>query len=536
MTPMADNPFDPRLDSSTVETSMRQRPARPRVLALTILAHPDWQRVGERRKLAGDGGAWRTEISRLAPLFANEQPLLYPSLSRSPCLAIQARADGSALLERLAGADILVAGKPFGETAAFTAATLDAGLTLVLARRIALLLHRVELFAPAPRARHGLRGESDALLRLCCDIDKAAALEGCVLLRGESGSGKELVARALHQGSARAAQPYVAVNLGAVPAELAAAELFGVERGAFTGAEKRRLGFFRQAEGGTLFLDEIGAAPPALQDLLLRALENQQIQPIGHERTLEVDVRVLAATDLELEAAVRDGRFRAPLWHRLRAWEIRLPALRDRRDDIARLLHHFLAEELAELGASDKAGDPGPRSWPWLPAELVAELVAADWPGNVRELRNLARQLAIKGHDEPVAEIAPGLFARASQPSDPWGATVEIETAAAPRAYRRPDSISNEELVEALRRSRWQIQATADTLGVSRTSLYSLIDKCPAIRKASEIPREELTEALAAFGPEADLKQLAATLEVSYRGLLLRLRELGLGRETEAAD
>lgn len=514
----------PFSDVSTVETIGMRRPSRPRVLALTLLAHPDWRRVGERRKLTGDGSAVALEISRLEPVFERGLPLADPSLSRQPCLRVAARADGSATLDRLTEARIVVDGEPLDSHLSIDPDELDSGLTLVLGGRIALLLHRVELFAPRPQSRHGLLGESDVLLRLACEIDKAAPLDSAVLLRGASGTGKELVARALHQGSRRAEGPYVAVNLAAVPAELAAAELFGVEKGSFTGADRRRLGFFRQAEGGTLFLDEVGSAPLPVQDLLLRALENKQIQPIGHERTLPVDVRVIAATDLDLEAAVADGRFRAPLLHRLRAWEIRLPHLHERRDDIARLLHFFLAEELATLGAGDRAADPGPKGVPWLPAELVAELVAESWPGNVRELRNVARHLAVGSFENQVAELS--LKAAPKVPETQPGPAPVAE--ATPRVYRRPDSIEQDELIAALRQNRWHVRDTAEALGISRTSLYSLMEKCPAVRKASDLDKETLLRLLAEQGPHPDLRKVAAELEISYRGLMLRLGELGL--------
>src|SRR6185436_13729067 len=185
-------------------------------------------------------------------------------------------------------------------------------------------------------------------------------------LRGETGTGKELLARAIHQASSRRAAPYFALNMAAIPASLAAAELFGAAKGAFTGADRRRVGYFGRAQGGTLFLDEIGELPADLQPLLLRVLENGEIQPVGGEETLRVDVRILAATDANLESAIEEGRFRAPLFHRLSGYELRLPSLRERRDDIGRLFIHFLRQELAALGEADRLADPGPEGRPWL--------------------------------------------------------------------------------------------------------------------------------------------------------------------------
>ena len=198
---------------------------------------------------------------------------------------------------------------------------------LLLAGRIVLVLHPMP---PAP-AREveglGLTGDSAAMAQVRADVRRVADLEVAVLLRGETGTGKELVARAIHRRSPRRSRPYLAVNMGAIPPALAAAELFGAARGAFTGADQRRTGYFSQAHGGTLFLDEIGETPPEVQVLLLRALETGEIQPVGAEAPRRVDVRVLAATDADLEAAIAAGRFRAPLLHRLNGYEIRLPAL-----------------------------------------------------------------------------------------------------------------------------------------------------------------------------------------------------------------
>src|SRR6185369_2634420 len=201
-----------------------------------------------------------------------------------------------------------------------------------------------------------------------------------------------------------------AVNMGAIPPALAAAELFGAARGAFTGADQRRTGYFSQAHGGTLFLDEIGETPPEVQVLLLRALETGEIQPVGAEAPRRVDVRVLAATDADLEEAIAAGRFRFSLFKRQTAYEIRLPALRERREDFGQLFFSFLRQELEALGEAGRLDDPGPRGDPWLPAPLVARLAAADWPGNVRQLRNAARQIAIGNRGAAHAVLPPPLL------------------------------------------------------------------------------------------------------------------------------
>jgi two-component system nitrogen regulation response regulator GlnG len=358
-----------------------------------------------------------------------------------------------------------------------------------------------------------------------------------VLLRGETGTGKELVARALHDAGRRRSRAYLAVNMAAIPATLAAAELFGAARGAYTGADRKRDGYFQRADGGTLFLDEVGETPPEIQALLLRALESHEIQPVGSDEVRRVDVRLVAATDADLEGAVAAGRFRAPLLHRLAGYEIRIPPLRSRRDDFGRLFLHFVRQELAELGETDRLANP-PEGRSWIPATLVARLAAWDWPGNVRQLRNAVRQLVIAGRDggdegmwlqaERILQEA----ARAASPadSDPTGAP-PVEISPAPRgeprrAYRSPDDVTDDDLLAALRANRWRIQRAAAQLGISRGSLYDKIEKSQRIRKAADLSREEIEACRARCG--SDLDAMVEVLEVSKRGLQRRMTQLGL--------
>ena len=210
-----------------------------------------------------------------------------------------------------------------------------------------------------------------------------------VLVSGESGTGKELVARAIHDLGPRRAQPFVAINMAAIPRELIEAELFGHERGAFTGAAQRSAGRFEQAEGGTLFLDEIGDMPMEAQTRLLRVLQSGEFTSVGGARTIRADVRIVAATNRDLTAHVAGGQFREDLFYRLNVVPIALPPLRDRRQDVALLARHFL----------DSAAAQGlPRRQ--LGRDAVAVLEAHDWPGNVRELENLMRRLAVLARDE----------------------------------------------------------------------------------------------------------------------------------------
>lgn len=237
--------------------------------------------------------------------------------------------------------------------------------------------------AAAPPA-DGLVGEASAMRELFRAIGRLAQAPLNVLVTGETGTGKELVARALHRESPRARKPFIAMNTAAVPAELLESELFGHEAGAFTGATRRHVGRFEQADGGTLFLDEIGDMPLALQTRLLRVLAEGEFFRVGGRELIRVDVRVVAATHQALEALVEDGRFRADLLHRLNVVRLRLPPLRERREDIAHLAAVFLRAAAARLDAPVKQ----------LGADALRRLQAHDWPGNVRELQNLCWRVA----------------------------------------------------------------------------------------------------------------------------------------------
>jgi len=244
----------------------------------------------------------------------------------------------------------------------------------------------------APLSEAQLIGDSPAMRALFRNIGRLAQAPLSVLVTGETGTGKELVARALHRESPRAARPFIALNTAAIPAELLESELFGHEAGAFTGASKRHVGRFEQADGGTLFLDEIGDMPLSLQTRLLRVLAQGEFFRVGGRELIRVDVRVIAATHQPLEALVADGRFRADLLHRLDVVRLQLPPLRERRDDVPTLASRFLAAAASRLQAPAKR----------LARPALERLRAHDWPGNVRELENLCWRLAVLAPGEVI--------------------------------------------------------------------------------------------------------------------------------------
>lgn len=239
-----------------------------------------------------------------------------------------------------------------------------------------------------------LIGQAPAMQEVFRSIGRLAGSSMTVLITGESGTGKELIAQALHEHSPRADKPFVALNTSAIAAELLESELFGHEKGAFTGADARRIGRFEQADGGTLFLDEIGDMSPALQTRLLRVLAESEFYRVGGQASIKVDVRVIAATNQDLARAVKESRFREDLYHRLNVIRINSPPLRQRRADIPVLLNHYLAESAKELSAAAKSID----------ADALDVLQSYDWPGNVRQLVNATRRLTVTA---PGAVITP---------------------------------------------------------------------------------------------------------------------------------
>jgi two-component system nitrogen regulation response regulator GlnG len=235
-----------------------------------------------------------------------------------------------------------------------------------------------------------LVGRSPELLEIFKTVGKVAGRDVAVLITGESGTGKELVARAIHAASLRASAPFVAVNTAAIPRELLESELFGHERGSFTGAVAARAGRFREAHKGTLFLDEIGEMPVDLQAKLLRVLQSGEVSPVGSSESEQVDVRIIAATHRDLDAAVREGRLREDLLYRLRVVPLHIPPLRQRRDDIALLAEHFVSRYSDELGTGRR----------FLTPDTLAHLEAHDWPGNVRELENSIKRALVLSSGE----------------------------------------------------------------------------------------------------------------------------------------
>jgi two-component system nitrogen regulation response regulator NtrX len=331
------------------------------------------------------------------------------------------------------------------------ASTLRAAIDLAKARAEAAAL-RAELPAAST-----ICGESNAIREVRALIAQVAPTSSRVLISGESGTGKELVARAIHENSPRRHRPLVTVNCAAVPSHLVESEMFGHERGAFTGAHQRHIGKFELAHEGTLFLDEIGDLPTEAQAKLLRALESGTIERLGGERTRRVDVRVIAATNRDIEHAVSAGAFRDDLYYRLDVFPIRIAPLRERQDDIPVLADHFLRE--AAVNAKRAQRRPSP--------EAMDRLLGHTWPGNVRELANLMERLTILGHGTEIGtdEVDTAL----DRPS----AARSVRPAAANDNLRDQLQRFEARLIEsALQAAGGNVAAAARQLGTDRANLY----------------------------------------------------------------
>ncbi|HTC63144.1 MAG TPA: sigma-54 dependent transcriptional regulator [Candidatus Saccharimonadales bacterium] len=304
--------------------------------------------------------------------------------------------------------------------------------------------------------KHEMIWSGPIMETLMAQVARVAASEARVAIQGETGTGKELIARAIHQKSARRDGPFVTLNCAAVPAELIESELFGHEKGSFTGAATRHVGKFEQASGGTLFLDEIGDMPLAMQSKLLRVLEEGEIERVGGDKPIQVDVRVVVATHRNLEEIVRQGSFRVDLFHRVNVFPISLPPLRERAEEIPRLAVHFAAQVASQNGWRPKHFSP----------ESVEILQRYSWPGNVRELRNVVERVLLLSAGETITAEEAKLALPASRNGE------SAATVGSGPLSQRLEAFEREVLLAELRRNQHHMTNTARALGLERSHLY----------------------------------------------------------------
>ena len=530
--------------------------------SFVVVFHPDTRRIGARALVPLDVSPLR--FGRYVPEFAGDgaapAPLEDPHVSRRAAALL--REDSGWRLQRgSARSRLRVDGQEFENSRCFSADELRAGLSLTLGNRVVLFVRLQarqsegegegaladaasedtaladatfvdealvdEALADEERepALRALLGISPAMRELRAALRRIARLPDDVLLIGPTGAGKELVARALHACSPLRRGPWVPVNMAAMPVELAAASLFGARRGAYTGAQTHRQGYFQQARDGVLFLDEVGDTPEALQPQLLRALQEREIQVLGGA-VERVNLRVVAATEREPET------LRSALRHRLGTQELRLPALVERREDLGLLLRAIFAEYAARDGRRWVIEDAtGAELARWV--RLVELFLAYAWPGNVRELRAVIAQIhaassaglsvpaSVLARLQPEHELAP---AQALVPASD-GAT---------RAVREPAPASLAHMTDAAFEAAWreahcEVTRMARKLGVSRAAIYRRVKSSPSCRLANDVPLEELRATLDEC--RGDLASTARQLGISRRALAARLRASAVNPE-----
>ena len=390
---------------------------------------------------------------------------------------------GLEALERIRGAGedmpvILMSGQATVETAVkatklgafdYLEKPLDPERLLVTVRNALETAHlrRRNRELAGPKAEAGLLGSSAAMKTLRAELARAAASDARVLITGENGTGKELAARALHEGSGRASAPFVKVNCAAIPKDLIESELFGHEKGSFTGAAARRIGKIEQADGGSLLLDEVGDMALEAQAKLLRALEEQEVERVGGTETIRVDVRVIAATNKDLAAAISKGEFREDLYYRLAVIPIAMPALRDRAGDVAELVEHFRRRFEEESGRPRRALEPA----------ALAALTAWSWPGNVRELRNAVERLEIMADGDRIRAADVDRILRGSRPPSgvaavPTAAGGEAAAADGRSLREMLEETEKHAIVRALEAAGGTVSEAARRLGLDRANLH----------------------------------------------------------------
>jgi DNA-binding NtrC family response regulator len=309
--------------------------------------------------------------------------------------------------------------------------------------------------------KHELVGSGPAMKKLIAQIERVAASETRVCILGETGTGKELVARAIHEKSPRHEHPFITLNCAAVPAELIESELFGHEKGAFTGAAVKHLGKFEQADGGTLFLDEIGDMPVAMQAKLLRVLEEGEVERVGGDKPIKVNVRVLVATHRNLEELVKQNAFRRDLFHRIYVFPLTLPPLCERQEDFPELVAHFARQVATQNGWKEKI----------FSEEAINELRKYGWPGNVRELRNVVERLILLASDEDVAAADVRLILPTSDSSSDSASGSSAGSATGTLA-ERTEAFEREVMLAEIRRHNFHMTNVARALGLERSHLY----------------------------------------------------------------
>lgn len=488
-------------------------------LLLTIIFHPDTNRIGETAVLPPLSHCDHWSLCRLSPLFGSREmraPLGERDVSRR-ALVFQYVGERLMIRREPGSSRCRVNGRELVECCELSITELKKGVRLLLGHSTVLLLRFSKPCLHSENiclVQSGMVGRSAYMHSLGDMVQRLAGSDLDVLVRGETGTGKEMIANAIHLHSSRASKAIVSINMSAIPSGLAAATLFGSAKGAYTGAARNTSGFFLQAQGGTLFMDEIGDAPADVQPQLLRALQEREIQGVGGA-IRKIDLRVISATDADLDSATCS--FNAALRHRLGSGEIRLAALRDHPEDIGDLAWHFLLEHSGHLESQHLLPSPEASALTiafW--ANVFYGFLAYDWPGNVRQLSNTVNQILLASTDKlsMPASVASALAPRRD---------AEVIACVSPAPKQRPlREIAESEFRDALRLCDYEVAKIARRLGVSRQAVYRRIRGSAEYRLASQVPSSELEEAITLRA--GDSRAAAQDLKVSASGLRTRLR------------
>ena len=479
----------------------------PIIPSIGIIWHPDQSRVGSIAPLFL-GKQQEAELSRDSLLFYADaecagMPLMDRHVSRKPLLIRRVSDTGYEITPPASRMSVVVNGQPIYSTAEFSLTDLGCEIIISLSDEIVLAIYECPAQRPPSPEKYGLLGISSHIQDIWRAVERVGPTDFHVLLRGETGTGKELIAQALHSLSSQRAHSMLNINMATLSSELAAAELFGTARGAFTGANQDKAGLFEQATRGTLFLDEIGDTPRTVQSMLLRTLETGEIRRVGETKVKHSNARVIAATDRPLTT----DNFSQPLLRRLENIVITAPNLRNRRVDIGILIKHFSNDsELFRVQA--------PRF-----GLSVARLAHYDWPGNVRELRNVVQQITLGQTPDILKEHVGHSSAQAHQQARPSSAVLQEKRI----PYRSPKSVSEKEMLEALDGNQWYIKHTAQYLNISRTTLYSLMEKSTTVRRSEDLSEHEIEQVTANY-PD-DLDYWAKELRVPRNALKRRVKQ-----------
>jgi DNA-binding NtrC family response regulator len=484
------------------------------LLALSVAWHPDAMRIGEQFLWADPSTP--LELSRFMPLFRRAGGegggLAYGGISRTPLRITQGQ--GGIVIEPSGKTHMVleINGNDISETTFLSHEQIAAGAVLSLGRTVLLCLHWMRCL-PKDNPVDGWLGIGSAAIATRDQIRQVAGTDVSVLLLGETGTGKEVAARGIHRLSRRAEARLVSVNMAALNESLAAADLFGASRGAYTGAQMARSGLFAEAQDATLFLDEVGNTPVAVQPMLLRVLETGDYRPLGASRDVRSSARLIAATDQNLY----DAGFNQALLRRLGSFTIHLPPLRTRREDIGVLIAHLLASSKLSTGVEFQ-----------LPASLIVQFILYDWPGNVRQLAHAINRLLLTLPGEQLPDFyslvdarpdATRFSASGSAPS-----SVARASASAVSGRRRLADLTEAEILAAMEKSDWYIQGAAQALGISRPSMYKLLETHPQIRNLDRISQEEIRLAMVDCG--GDVERCASRLKTPAEPLKRHLRLL----------